>query len=60
MVAAQVQIGRSEYMGQRTEPMEQHGSELYDYNKREEEHENQTDGFQVQIFFADYDLWTFH
>lgn len=31
-VTAQVQIGRSEYVGQCPEPMKQHGGELDDYD----------------------------
>lgn len=54
--AAQVELGRSEYVGQRAEPMEQHGGELYYYDEREEEHEHQTNGLQMQVLFADYDL----
>lgn len=43
-IAAKVQVGRSEYVGQGPEPMEQHGGELYDDDEREKEHEHQTDG----------------
>lgn len=36
--------------------MEQHGRELDDQNQSEEEDKHQTDGFQLQIFFADVHL----
>lgn len=36
--------------------MEQHGNELNDKNKGEEEYEHKTDGFQLKIFFTDVHL----
>lgn len=33
--------------------MEQHGDELDDENKGKEEHEDQTDRFELEIFFCD-------
>jgi len=44
---------------QRSEPMEQHGGELNYYDECEKEHEHQTDGFQVQVLFANNELYSF-
>lgn len=41
------QVCRGEYVGECSEPMEQHGGELNHYDECEKEHEYQTDGFQV-------------
>ena len=36
--------------------MEQHGHELNDNDGKEEEHENDTNGLKMQIFFGNQDL----
>lgn len=36
--------------------MEQHGDELNDENKGKEEHEDETDRFQLEILFCDVHL----
>lgn len=40
--------------------MEQHGSKLNDQNQREEEHKNQTNGLELQVFFCDVHLERFY
>ena len=37
-------------------PVEQHGNELDDNDGKEEEHENNSNGFKVQVLFGDDDL----
>lgn len=39
-----------------SETMEQHGDELDNKNQAEEEHENKTNRFQLQVFFTDKNL----
>jgi hypothetical protein len=36
--------------------MKQHGRELNDQNQREEEHKDQTDWLELQVFFRDMHL----
>lgn len=56
LVEAQIEVGGGEDMRKRAEAMEQHGRELDDQDKGEEEHKHQTDRFQLQELFADMDL----
>lgn len=43
-------------MGQSSETMEEHSHKLNDKNQTEEEDENQTDGLQLKVLFADQNL----
>jgi hypothetical protein len=43
-------------MRNRSETMEQHRRKLDDQNQREEEHEHQTDWFELEILFCDVNL----
>lgn len=56
LVAAKVQFGRRQNMGNRSEPMEHHGAELNDQNQRKEEHEHQSDRFQLQVLLGNVHL----
>lgn len=56
LLVAEVEFCGGEDVGERPESMEQHGDELDDEDQGEEEHEDQTDGFELQIFLADVHL----
>lgn len=56
LVAAPVELGCGKDMRQGSETMEQHGSKLDHQDQREEEHEHQTDRFQLEILFRDVHL----
>lgn len=43
-------------MGDGSEAMEQHGRELNDQNQGKEEHEDETNGLQLQVLLGDVDL----
>lgn len=43
-------------MRQGSESMEQHSRKLDDQDQREEEHEHQTDRFQLEVLFRDVHL----
>lgn len=59
LVAHQIQLRRGENVRNRAEPMEHHCGELDDQDQGEEEHEHQTDRFQLQVFLADVNLFFF-
>lgn len=46
-------------MGQCSKTMEQHGHKLDNKNQAEEEDENQTDRFELQVLFSNQDLHNF-
>ena len=56
LAAAAAKLSRGQNVRQCTETMEQHSDELDDQNQAKEEDENQTDRFQLQIFFANQHL----
>lgn len=56
LVPAEGQLGGGQDVGQCSEAMEQHGRKLDHQNEREEEHEHQTDGFQLEVLLRDQHL----
>lgn len=56
LAAAAAKLSGGQNVRQCTETMEQHSNELDDQNQAKEEDENQTDRFQLQIFFANQHL----
>lgn len=56
LVAEEVDFGGRQNVRDGAESVEQHGHELDDQNQREEEHEHQTDRFQLQVFLRDVHL----
>lgn len=56
LVPAKRELGRGQDVRQRAEAMEQHGRKLDDQDEREEEHEHQTDGLQLEVLLGDEHL----
>lgn len=56
LLAAQVKVRGRQDVRHGSESMEQHSGELDDQNEGEEEHEDETDRFQLKVLFGNVDL----